>query len=234
MAWNTAVFRLQEIDTTLTAIKRLLGELEDALKDDRALREAQEHAKTAARAAAAARKAQKDLEFELQRVDTERQQKESQLYGGSVHNARELQDLQAKVKSLRQHKGELEDALLEAMMAQEEATAAANEAEVSLRAAEAEWQKSQTALTTEREALIARSIALEAEKVQVQKVIPPVILESYYYLQPRMGGISVAQLRDDDTCALCGVSMSAHPRAAARAGEEAYCDGCDRLLVYFY
>ena len=234
MAWNTAVFRLQEIDTTLTAIKRLLGELEDALKDDRALREAQEHANTAARAAAAARKTQKDLEFELQRVDTERQQKESQLYGGSVHNARELQDLQAKVKSLRQRKGELEDALLEAMMAQEEATTAANEAEAGLRAAETEWQKAQTALTTERETLIARSIALEAEKVQVQQVIPPVILESYNYLQPRLGGISVAQLRDDDTCALCGVSVSAHPRAAARAGEEAYCDGCDRLLVYFY
>ncbi|MDX9952737.1 MAG: hypothetical protein RBT75_01505 [Anaerolineae bacterium] len=234
MAWNRAVFRLQEIDTTLTAIKRLLGEIEDALKDDRTLREAQAQAKTTERAAAAARKAQKDLEFELQRVETERQQKESQLYGGSVHNARELQDLQAKVKSLRQHKAELEDALLDAMMAQEEATAIAEAAEVGLREADAEWQKSQAALKTERETLIARGKALAAEAVQVRQEIPPVILESYDYLQPRLGGISVAQLRDDDTCALCGVSVSAHPREAARAGEEAYCDGCDRLLVYFF
>ncbi len=234
MAWNTAVFRLQEIDTTLTAIKRLLSEIEDALKDDHTLREAQAQAKTTERAAAAARKAQKDLEFELQRVETERQQKESQLYGGSVHNARELQDLQAKVKSLRQHKAELEDALLEAMMAQEEATAIAEAAETVRREAEAELQKSQAALTSERDTLIARSQALSAEAVQVRQEIPPVILESYDYLQPRLGGISVAQLRDDDTCALCGIGVSAHPREAARAGEEAYCDGCDRLLVYFF
>lgn len=233
MAWNIAVFRLQEIDTTLEAIHRLLAELEVTLKDDLVLREAQAHAQTQARAAAAARKVQKDLEFELQRVETERQQKESQLYGGSVHNARELQDLQAKVKSLRQRKAELEDALLEAMMAHEEAAAEAAEAEAQRRAVESTQLHTQTALTTERETLIARTHALEAESAQIRPGIPPVILESYRYLQPRLGGIAVALLREDDTCALCGISVSAAPRAAARTGGEAYCDGCDRLLVYY-
>ncbi len=233
MAWNKALLRLQEIDTTLTAIHRLLEELEEALRDDHTLREARAHAQVTARAAAAARKAQGDLEFELQRVETERQQKETQLYGGTVHNARELQDLQAKVQSLRQRKATLEDALLEAMMAYEEAAATDAEGQTRLRQTEEEWHQSQAALRSERETLIARSRALEAEAQQLRQEIPPAILDSYTYLKPRLGGIAVAQLLEDDTCSLCGVSVSYTPRAAARAGEEAYCDGCDRLLVYW-
>lgn len=232
MSWNKAVLRLQEIDSTLEAIHRLVGELDVTLKDDAALREAQAHAQAQTRIAVAARKAQKDLEFELQRVETERQQKEQQLYGGSVHNARELQDLQSKVKSLRQRKADLEDTLLEAMLTREDADAEAAEAETQLREIESAWEQTQQALTRERETLIARARALEAEAIQVRQGIPDVILDSYAYLQPRLGGIAVAQLREDDTCALCGVSVSARPRAAARVGEEAYCDGCDRLLVY--
>lgn len=233
MSWNQALFRLQEIDSTLEAIQRLLGELEVALRNDAALREAQTLAQTRERAAATTHKAQKDLEFQLQRVETERQQKEKQLYDGSVHSARELQDLQAKVRSLRQRKAELEDQLLEAMLRHEDAAAAAAAAATQLRTVENEWQQTQAALTRERENLLARSHALTAEAAQLRHAIPAEILDSYAYLKPRLGGIAVAKLREDDTCALCGVSVSATPRAAARAGEEAYCDGCDRLLVYF-
>ncbi len=62
---------------------------------------------------------QSEQEVEKQRIKIE--QTEASLYGGLVHNPKELQDLQKDVVSLKKHLETLEERELEAMEASEKA-----------------------------------------------------------------------------------------------------------------
>ena len=57
---------------------------------------------------------QSEAEVEKQRIKIE--QTEASLYGGHVHNPKELQDLQKDVASLKRHLETLEERQLEAML----------------------------------------------------------------------------------------------------------------------
>jgi predicted nucleic acid-binding Zn-ribbon protein len=230
MSWTAAVLRLQKVDLELTTVRGRLQEVAAALQDDAALRTARQRAQEKTITADVARKAQKDLEFELGRVETKHQQKETRLYGGAIRNSRELEDLQAKVQSLRRRKSQIEDKLLEAMLTCEEAEAEEQQAAARLQDVEQQWQQNHETLSAERDSLRARIATLEAESAQHQGELPASVLDSYHYLQPRKGGISVARLQGD-ICSVCGIKATSQRKQSAQAGRETYCDGCGRLLV---
>ncbi|MEA3396368.1 MAG: hypothetical protein U9R05_02795 [Chloroflexota bacterium] len=230
MSWTAAVLRLQEVDLELTTVRGRLQEVAAALQDAAALRAARQRAQEKTITADATRKAQKDLEFELDRVETKLQQKETRLYGGAIRNSRELEDLQAKVQSLKRRKSQIEDKLLEAMLTCEEAEAEEQQATAQLQDVEQQWQQKQETLGAERDALQSQIATLEAEVTQHQGELPASVLDSYQYLQPRRGGISVARLQGD-VCSVCGIKTTSQRKQSAEAGRETYCDGCSRLLI---
>ncbi len=230
MSWTAAVLRLQEVDLELTALRKRLQEVEAGLQDDAALRAARQRTQEKTTTADTARKAQKDQEFELGQVEAKRQQKETRLYGGAIRNSRELEDLQAKVQSLKRRKSQIEDKLLEAMLVCEEAEAEEQQAAARLQDVEQQWQQNHETLSTERDALQARVATLEAEAAQHQGELPASVLDSYHYLQPRRGGISVARLQGD-ICSVCGIKATSQRKQSVKAGRETYCDGCNRLLI---
>ena len=230
MSWTAAVLRLQEVDLELTALRKRLQEVEAELQDDAALRAARQRAQEKTITADTARKAQRDLEFELGRIEAKRQQKETRLYGGAIRNSRELEDLQAKVQSLKRRKSQIEDKLLEAMLACEEAEAEEQQAAARLQDAERQWQQNHETLSAERDSLRARIATLETEAAQHQGELPASVLDSYHYLQPRRGGISVARLQGGN-CSVCGIKVTSQRKQAVEAGRETYCDGCGRLLI---
>ncbi|MBN1261811.1 MAG: hypothetical protein JXB35_14130 [Anaerolineae bacterium] len=230
MTWKEAVLRLQEIDLDLNSSRKRLKEIQEALDDDARLQAARARAKREEHLAAQARKAQRDLEFEMGRVDVTRQQKENQLYSGRVRNARELQDLEAQVKSLKQRKRQLEDELLEAMVTYEEAAEVSASASDALAKVQHEWDAHVAALTGEAQLLTANVARLEEEAGLMRQEIPDAILDSYDYLVPRTGGIPVARVKDE-ICGMCGIRITSSRLQSALAGRETYCDGCGRLLI---
>ncbi|HOU14990.1 MAG TPA: hypothetical protein PKZ84_17920 [Anaerolineae bacterium] len=230
MPWTDALLRFQEIDLELQRLNQRLTEIQAALHDETELLQARQHAEQSAQAARAANKKQKDVEFELQRTQTELQQTEQRLYGGSVTNPRQLEDLQAKSQSLRRWIAKLEDDLLEAMVAREEADETASAAAVKLQQITAQRETLCRTLTAEREELQTRGQTLLKEAPRIKEKIPPAILDSYHYLTSRTGGIPVARL-NGDICSMCGVEVLKPTQRKVKNGEEAYCDGCRRLLV---
>ena len=230
MSWTAAALRLQKVDLELVALRKRLQEVEAGLQDNAALRAAHQRAQEKTITADVARKAQKDLEFELGRVEAKHQQKETRLYGGAIRNSRELEDLQAKVQSLKRRKSRFEDKLLEAMLVCEDAEAEEQQSAARLQNVEQEWQQKQETLGAERDALRARIATLETEAAQRQGELPASVLDSYRYLQPRRGGISVARLQGGN-CSVCGIKVTSQRKQAVKAGQETYCDGCGRLLV---
>jgi len=230
MPWTDALVRFQEIDQELQRLNQRLAEIEATLNDTSTLVDAQQNADQAAQTAHAARTAQKDVEFELQKTQTELKQTEQRLYSGSVTSPRQLEDLQAKSQSLRRWVAKLEDDLLEAMVAREEADEANAEASAHLRHITTKRATFEQNLAAERAVLQTRGQTLVQEAENVKAHIPPAILDSYHYLTSRTGGISVARLQGD-ICSMCGIEVLKPTQRKVKNGEEAYCDGCRRLLV---
>lgn len=230
MPWTDALVRFQEIDLELQQLNQKLTEIEIILHDTSALTQARQDAEQAARTAQIARKAQKDVEFELQKTQTEIQQTEQRLYSGSVTNPRQLEDLQAKSQSLRRWVAKLEDDLLEAMVAREEADEVDVKAGVHLKHITTKRANLEQNLAAERAVLQTRGQTLLQEAENIKARIPPPILDSYHYLTSRTGGIPVARLHGE-ICSMCGVEVLKPTQRKVKNGEEAYCDGCRRLLV---
>lgn len=230
MFWYATIFRLQEVDLELLRIRQRLEAIETALKSDADLAAARRASEVKAAAAAAAQKAQKDLEFEIGRVRIKSEQTENALYGGRVTGARELQDLQAELKSLQRHKATLEDQLLEAMLACEEATDAAVVAGEAWRQAQVAWDAATQTLINERAQLSTQVQTLQDEAQRLKPQIPPDVLDTYYYLKERTAGVAVARLKGD-VCDQCGVEVLKATLRKVNQHEVAYCDSCRRLLV---
>lgn len=230
MPWTDALLRFQDIDLELQKLNQKLADIEAILHDNSTLTQAQQHAEQTEQTAHTARKAQKDVEFELQRTQTELQQTEQRLYSGSVTSPRQLEDLQAKSQSLRKWVVKLEDDLLEAMVAREEADEVETKASAHLKHIATKRATSEQNLAAERAVLQTRGQTLQQEAENVKARIPQVIMDSYHYLTSRTGGIPVARLQGD-VCSMCGVEALKPIQRKVKNGEETYCDGCRRLLV---
>ncbi len=230
MPWPTLLLRLQDIDLEFQKINQRLTDIEASLKNRTKLDAAEAQAARTAKAAKAARQAQSELEFELNRVQDKLRQTEARLYGGSIVNARELQDLQAESKSLKKRKAKLEDDLLEAMMAQEERAEAAEAAQAQVEKIQQELDSSKKAWIQEREQLIAHGKSLLEEAETLKADIPEDTLDSYRYLKDRTNNMPVSQLKNG-ICTMCGIEVLKPTQRQVLKGELAYCDGCRRILV---
>ena len=230
MPWTDALLRFQDIDLELQKLNQKLADIEAILHDTSTLTQAQQQAEQAEKTAHAARKAQNDVEFELQRTQTELQQTEQRLYSGSVTNPRQLEDLQAKSQSLRKWVAKLEDDLLEAMVAREEADEADTKISAHLKHIATKRTTLEQNLAAERAVLQTRGQTLLQEAENIKAHIPQAIIDSYHYLASRTGGIPVARL-NGEICSMCGVEVLKPTQRKVKTGEEAYCDGCRRLLV---
>lgn len=230
MPWPHALLRLQETDLELQDINQRLTEIQADLDDNSELLVAQRNAEQTAKTAKAARQVQEKLEFELENIQIDFQQTEHNLYGGAIKNTRELRDLQAKSQSLQRRITALEDALLEAMLAREEADDAATAAATHLKTIRERRETHVNDLQRERDKLRdhGQTLLKEAEKLKAD--IPPKIMETYLYLKPRTGGMPVARL-NGEVCSMCGVEVMKATQRKVMNGEEAFCDGCRRLLV---
>ncbi len=230
MSWKKAVVRLENIDIELEAINQRLAEIAAWMKDKSVVTEAQETAQRLKNEAEQARKEQKDLEFELERVENKLKGTETRMYGGKIHNPRELADLQKEAKFLTKRKSQLEDQLLEAMITREEAEATAQEAQEHSQVVEQQWTNQYQTLEQEKKDLYANGNALTQEKQTLIPQIPESVMDSYQYLRPRMGPHVVAHLRGR-TCSLCGIEASPRIQQQVREDAETYCEGCGRLLL---
>ncbi len=230
MSWQQALIRLQEIDLEFQTINQRLGEIEAHLKNRTEIQKAEQEVDTKVKAASNAKKTQQELEFELGKTQNKLQQTETRLYEGGVTNARELQDLQTESQTLRRRITTLEDDMLVAMNAQEEANAAAQSAQDCLHSMQGQWEEQHQHLLVEREERRSRGNTLMEELQGVKKQIPAAILEAYRYLKNRTNGIPVARL-NGNVCTMCGIEVSMPTERLANRGEEAYCDGCRRLII---
>ena len=230
MSAALGLYRLQQIDSQMDQARARLEAIQQTLENDVELRGATEDASAAESAHEEAERLQRQAELEVQSQRIKIEQAESSLYGGNVHNPKELQDLQQDVTSLKKHLGTLEDRLLESMLATETAALHLAEAQAVLSKVESSLGDQTRDLSSERVSLSHNLERLGAERKAATSPIEVKLLENYESLRRERRGIAVT-IVSDGACAACGTTLTPGQQQTARSSRElSRCPTCGRIL----
>jgi predicted nucleic acid-binding Zn-ribbon protein len=230
MSERVTLYRLQCLDSEADAKQRRLKEVEPALGESEALRQARRPVEDARAQAHRWALRQRDLELESEGLGDKISRSEQQLYSGAIKNPKELDDLQKDITSLRRRQQQLEDELLEAMIERENGESAQADAQKRLDEVQARWSVQQADLLSEREALQGRLAEIAQARAALVTEIEAEDLAVYLPLRRRKGGVAVAQALDG-ACSVCGVALSPSLEWQLRQGKLTCCGNCERILV---
>jgi predicted nucleic acid-binding Zn-ribbon protein len=211
-------------------IRARLKAIDETLQNDLQLRETTRLFAAAEERLAAAERAMKSSDAEVEKQKIKIQQAESSLYGGAVHNPKELQDLQKDVASLKRHLETLESRELETMTAVELAEAELKAAAAALEKIKAERSSQNIDLTKEGDSLQKDLERLDSERKAVAGNVSKDAFTLYNQLRQQRRGIAVATV-SDSSCAACGSTLTPSQEQSARSTTQLFnCPTCGRIL----
>jgi hypothetical protein len=230
MSAALGLYRLQQVDSQIDQIQARLRTIQQTLENDEALRAANEHftATTGKHKDAERLLKLSEADVEKQRIKIE--QTESSLYGGKVHNPKELQDLQKDVVSLKRHLETLEERELEAMIAAETAEKEWQTAQADLESVQSNLKEQHKDLTQESEMLHKHLERLHSERQAVVTDIASQTLNVYDQLRKQKRGLAITTI-EDNSCEACGTTLTASQQQNARSTSQLFhCPTCGRIL----
>ena len=224
------LYRLQQVDSQIDQIQARQKWIRETLQNDVELRTATQafaaadgKYKDAARALK-----QSEAEFEKQRIKIE--QTEASLYGGHVHNPKELQDLQKDVASLKRHLETLEERELEAMLAAETAEKELQTAKADLERVQSNLSDQHRDLAKEGESLNKDLERLGSERQAIVTDIAQQHLGIYEQLRQQKRGVAITTV-SENSCQACGNTLTPSQHQSARSTNQLFhCPTCRRIL----
>lgn len=230
MSAALGLFRLQQVDSQIDQIQARLKAIQQVLENDAELLAARAHFSEAERNHQEAERGLKLSEAEVEKQRIKIEQTEASLYGGRVHNPKELQDLQKDVVSLKRYLQNLEERELEAMLLEEDT-------EQTLQAANADLERVQSNLSEQHQALAKESVdlrreleRLDSERRAVVTDIASQALNIYDQLRKQKRGLAIASIADN-SCAACGTTLTPSQQQTARSATQLFhCPTCGRIL----
>lgn len=230
MSAALGLYRLQQVDSQIDQIQARLKSIQQTLENDLELRAAREQLAAAEASHRDAERALRFSEAEVEKQGIKIQQTEGSLYGGRVHNPKELQDLQKDVASLKRHLETLEERQLEAMLAAENREKDLQAATGQLERIQANLNEQNRDLTNERAALQRSLERLNAERLAVVTDIANQTLNVYERLRQQKHGLAITTI-SDNACEACGTTLTASQQQNARSTSQLFqCPTCGRIL----
>ena len=230
MSAALGLYRLQQVDSQIDHAQSRLKIIQQTLENDAELRAANERAAAADNQLKEAERLLKQTESEEEKQRIKLQQTEASLYGGLVHNPKELQDLQKDVASLKRHLETLEDRELEAMQVVETAEKNAQDAKAALERLTASRGDQFRELARESEILNKYLDRFSSERSAVIQDLAAQAIQSYEQLRRQRRGIAVTVV-SDSACAACGTTLTPSQQQSARSTSQLfYCPSCGRIL----
>ena len=224
------LYALQDIDLLIQAREATVADAEARLGETEELLVAREAAAEAKRVLQELQKRQHEAEFEVDEVRRKIEPFEKKLYSGSVGNPKELVGLQQDVESLRSRQRALEDRVLEAMAAVEEAERTLASDQGALREAEAAWSAEQERLRQGQRLAEQELVELRERRRRQGALFDAPTLRLYEALRAAHGGRAMAKV-ERGTCQGCRISLPMNLLQKARAGNSLLqCSSCERIL----
>ena len=224
------LYALQEVDLDLDRVYRALGEAEEELKIEVSIENLQ---------AALGEEQDRLQEVELQQRDNQmeiesRRERteilETQLYDGSMTNARDLEALQQEAANVR-HLLQQDEALsLELSIQVEESRSRYSSLDQQLGDIRARWESQQAELNRKVSVLRAEQGEFEKQRELLASRFDPATLQRYETLRKSKGGRAVAKV-ERDLCQGCRMSLPTQLRQRVKSGRQAVnCSSCGRML----
>ena len=230
MSAALGLYRLQQVDSQIDQIQARLKAIQQTLENDVELRTANEHLAMVDSKHKEAQRALKLSEAEVEKQRIKIQQTEASLYGGKVHNPKELQDLQRDVVSLKRHLETLEERELEAMLLAEDTEKDLQAAKTVLDHVQSNIKEQNRDLTKESETLHKDLERLNSERQAVVTDIASQALGVYDQLRKQKRGIAIATIADN-SCEACGTTLTPSQQQTARSTSQLFhCPTCGRIL----
>jgi hypothetical protein len=223
------LYDLQQLEVDLFQAQQALVAVEAALKDTRAVEQAQARVQEAQGVLGPLQGEQRDLELSLGSLEARIQDVEKRLYGGKTANPKELQGFQQDAAMLRRQKGVNEDRLLELMLKVEEVQASRSRAQEQLRSVEATSEAERRRLAVEATRLSLEAARLERLRGEAEALVNARELQQYRALKAQRG-TAVSKV-ERGICRACGLSLPSHELQRARTAQELVrCGSCGRFL----
>lgn len=224
------LYQLQKVDQQIDKIDNRLAAIDQILSSDEQVKQASMQSKNARLLLLAAESALRESEANVSAKRIKIEQSEASLYGGSVRNPKELQDLQNEIASLKKHLAVLEDNQLESMVKCEEAEIHSKQLDQVLSEAQANAIERNASLNAEHDQLSKHRDTLLLEKNAVSAQLQPESIATYNKLRQQKKGVVVA-IVDEDACSVCGSEISPADRQAARSPIKiVFCSFCGRII----
>ena len=230
MSAALGLYRLQHVDSQMDQIHGRLKAIQETIQNDRELRAAMDAFSASENESKTAERAFKSTGADVEKQRIKIELAESSLYGGKVHNPKELQDLQLDVASLKKHLVTLENIELEAMSALENAEQDMQTAKSQLERVQADKSIQYNDLTKESASLQKEIERLDSERKAVIGGIPQSSMLTYDSLRKQKRGVAITTV-SDSACAACGTTLTPSQQQSARSTSQLFtCPTCGRIL----
>jgi predicted nucleic acid-binding Zn-ribbon protein len=226
-----SLYQLQTLDLAIAKMRTRLKEVETQLAGDESVIQARSSLEAAETALKPWLARSRELDLEIKSVAQKSKNAESLLYGGTVQNTKELQDLQHEIAAHKKRQGQLEDEQLEAMLKIDENQATIVTAGGALEVAQAAWASVQSSLLADKQKLEGELAGMESQRRQTAATVDAEQLKIYETLRPKKHGRAVSLL-EGDTCVTCGVEQTSTLAQQVRQRHGlVYCANCGRILI---
>ncbi len=224
------LYRLQQVDSQLDQLNQRLEEIEKILGDDQEMQTAMQALEQAKTQRLENEQALKFAEEEVRQQQIKIEHNQASLYGGTITNPKELQDLQAEAASLGKQLSSLEDKQLEHMELLEQSQSEELSAQEGLSQLSKTKHSQHGELLSEQQNLLMDQEKLETEAAATTSSIPPAELSLYRKTRQTKNGLAVAKI-ENRACSACGNQLSQALLQAARTSKEpTRCSTCKRIL----
>jgi hypothetical protein len=224
------LFQLQEIDTAIDKARKRILEIQSLIENDKTTQTAQAKVEKQEKLYIKVKNEFDELNDEVQTRKNKKSQSESSLYGGSISNPKELQDLQKEISYLTSTISEMEDQLLQKLIHLENVEEELSEDKAYLKTINSDFETRKSLLLGEKNQL---ENTIDSQNEQRQSIVGQIdtqTLEIYRSMRESKSGYAVARL-EDDACSACGTSLTASQRQQARSpGTLLYCPSCGRII----
>jgi len=231
MADMVNLYELQKIDVTSLKVRRRLLQLKDQLSESNELKSAQSRVEELEAEHEKWQSQQKMAESETETLAAKIEESNASLMGGTIHNPKELEALQASIEGLQRQRETMETTSVEALVKVEELAAQLAEAQEKLTSVQERWSADQVQLTEEDTKLKRIYLALKKQREQVSVGVNQALVQRYEQMRQRKGGVAVATV-ENDTCGACHVQLPTGVLSTVRNHPESQvlCPTCGRLL----
>lgn len=230
MSAALGLYRLQQVDSQIDQIQARLKAIQQTLENDAELRAVTERLAASEHKHKDAERTLKQSEAEVEKQSIKIEQTEASLYGGRVHNPKELQDLEKDVASLKRHLTTLEERQLEAMLVAETTEKDWHNAKSELERVQSSLGEQNRDLAQESGLLRRDLERLNSERQAVINDIAQQTMNTYNQLRQQRRGLAVTTV-SDGSCAACGTTLTPSQQQTARSASQLfYCPSCGRIL----